>query len=470
MSDAIVPNLKQIAESLHIDYNANSPVSHFPATLKQVRDMYILAHPESIISKLPDSYDRLEYIQCSGTQHIDTGCYPTSSTKIVADFEASGVFSGYAGLFGSRQQQASKTFCVFLGSTDLIVQVGDVRSSSYKPPWSGANKRMQYILDRNTFTYGQQKITLPKVTYSGASTSSILILALKTGNAVDSRKVKGKLYSSRIYENDVLIRNFIPAKNKSTNQIGLYDNVNDVFYTNSGSGNFTAGPIITYSDNPSIYTRCLNNNQFTILRQNEIRYKELEYIQFNGNQFINTNVGSTNATRVLTKIFLDTNQPSAISDAVSIFGNRSTDSSRNFSLWKINKNAFRADYGNTRQYINLIPEGDFEIDFNKNIVNINDTQTILNSSLGEFSTNDLLRIASNYNRVADYSENLNDARRFSGKLYYFKIYNQNNLIRDFIPAKRVNDSAIGLYDNVENVFYLNEGSDSFGEGPEIGYI
>lgn len=470
MSDAIVPNLKQIAESLHIDYNANSPVSHFPATLKQVRDMYILAHPESIISKLPDSYDRLEYIQCSGTQHIDTGCYPTSSTKIVADFEASGVFSGYAALFGSKQQQASKTFCVFLGSTDLIVQIGDIGNSAYKPPWSGVNKRMEYILDRNTFTYGQQKITLPKVTYSGASTSSILILASKFGNTVDSRKVKGKLYSSRIYENDVLIRNFIPAKNKSTNQIGLYDNVNAVFYINSGSGKFTAGPIITYSDNPSIYTRCLNSNQFTILRQNEIRYKELEYIQFNGNQFINTNVGSTNATRVLTKIFLDTNQPSAISDAVSIFGNRSTDSSRNFSLWKINKNAFRADYGNTNKYIYLTPEGDFQIDFNQNIVKINNTQTVLNSSLGTFSTNDLLRIASNYSSDADVSENLNDTRRFSGKLYYFKIYNQNNLVRDFIPAKRINDSVIGLYDTVEKRFYLNEGSDSFGEGPEVGYI
>ena len=40
----------------------------------------------------------------------------------------------------------------------------------------------------------------------------------------------------------VLVRNFIPAKRNSDNVLGLYDLVNNVFYTNAGSGTFIAGP------------------------------------------------------------------------------------------------------------------------------------------------------------------------------------------------------------------------------------
>lgn len=43
-----------------------------------------------------------------------------------------------------------------------------------------------------------------------------------------------------------LVRNLIPAKN-SSGTLGLYDAVNNVFYTNAGTGIFTAGPIATTS-------------------------------------------------------------------------------------------------------------------------------------------------------------------------------------------------------------------------------
>lgn len=42
------------------------------------------------------------------------------------------------------------------------------------------------------------------------------------------------------------VRNFIPCKNIS-GILGLYDIVNNIFYTNAGTGTFTAGPIATAS-------------------------------------------------------------------------------------------------------------------------------------------------------------------------------------------------------------------------------
>lgn len=51
-----------------------------------------------------------------------------------------------------------------------------------------------------------------------------------------------KLYSFKIYDNGTLIRDFIPCYRVADNEVGLYDIVNNQFYTNQGTGSFTKGP------------------------------------------------------------------------------------------------------------------------------------------------------------------------------------------------------------------------------------
>ena len=67
-----------------------------------------------------------------------------------------------------------------------------------------------------------------------------------------------------------------------------------------------------------------------------------------------------------------------------------------------------------------------------------------------------------------YSATTTDNRRFKGRIYYFKIWNNNILIRDFIPALRNSDNVTGLYDLVNNEFYINAGTGTFITGPKIG--
>jgi hypothetical protein len=50
-----------------------------------------------------------------------------------------------------------------------------------------------------------------------------------------------KLGAFKIWDNGILIRNYIPCYRKSDNVIGLYDLVNNVFYTNAGTGTFLKG-------------------------------------------------------------------------------------------------------------------------------------------------------------------------------------------------------------------------------------
>ena len=52
---------------------------------------------------------------------------------------------------------------------------------------------------------------------------------MNTGGTVDTRRISGKLYGCKIYDNDKIVRDFIPCKN-SSGVIGLYDTVNSQFY------------------------------------------------------------------------------------------------------------------------------------------------------------------------------------------------------------------------------------------------
>jgi hypothetical protein len=48
-----------------------------------------------------------------------------------------------------------------------------------------------------------------------------------------------------MWENGNLIKSLIPARRISDNILGLYDIINNQFYTNAGSGEFIAGPTLT---------------------------------------------------------------------------------------------------------------------------------------------------------------------------------------------------------------------------------
>lgn len=59
----------------------------------------------------------------------------------------------------------------------------------------------------------------------------------------------GELYYLQIWEGKVKLYDFIPCYRKTDNVIGLYEQVNQVFYTNNGKGAFERGPDITINYN-----------------------------------------------------------------------------------------------------------------------------------------------------------------------------------------------------------------------------
>ena len=61
-----------------------------------------------------------------------------------------------------------------------------------------------------------------------------------------------KIYECKIWSGDTLVRHFKPAQDGSN--IGMYDEINGVFYVNAGTGSFVAGPAL------NIYTVQFNAN------------------------------------------------------------------------------------------------------------------------------------------------------------------------------------------------------------------
>ena len=59
------------------------------------------------------------------------------------------------------------------------------------------------------------------------------------------------------------------------------------------------------------------------------------------------------------------------------------------------------------------------------------------------------------------------ARYFRGRIEVFTIYENGLLKHELVPARRVSDGAVGMYDTVADAFLANSGTGSFKAGPEV---
>ena len=189
---------------------------------------------------LPSGFKKLEYIQSSGTQYIDTGFKPNNNTKVVIDFELTENTGKHQIIFGARSSSSFGQYVLgFTGHRSPAVWRSDFGSNqvtfSSNLTWSGNHNATK---NGNICTLDAESVTNTVSTFE--STANLFICAGNTGGSVDNY-TKAKVYFCKIYDNGTLVRDFIPCKNAS-GTIGLWDDVNSVFYQNAGSGTFTAGP------------------------------------------------------------------------------------------------------------------------------------------------------------------------------------------------------------------------------------
>ena len=189
---------------------------------------------------LPDGYTQLEYIQSSGSQYINTGFKPNQDTKIsiTVDFP----LSGTTWLYGGRTSVGSNSlgFLCESGSRYRFDYASSATALTVKP-----TGKFTIDSDKNKcYINGELVVT---ATYTKFASPVNMYIFNNNNNGSLSGGSSAKLYNCSIYDNGVLIRNFIPCKNAS-GTVGLYDSVNNQFYKNAGSGTFIAGPEIPLTE------------------------------------------------------------------------------------------------------------------------------------------------------------------------------------------------------------------------------
>ena len=228
------------------------------------------------IVALSEQYQQVEYIQSSGTQFIDTGYYWTNENikiffdgKVITNSSAQSLFgneeyttsSGNTRNFAGIPHGTSGSYSMYLGSgsqfgvsasvgtrfTLDIVTTTDKKLSVYKnnslvstSTYSGTvlTKQNAYLSSNVSTNVGNIFIFANHNSNRGASNGAIQIISAM------------QLYRFTMYDGGVLVRDFVPCYDKYYRisegfyKAGLCDVVNNKFYENAGSGNFTYGAVV----------------------------------------------------------------------------------------------------------------------------------------------------------------------------------------------------------------------------------
>lgn len=190
------------------------------------------------VGPLPEGYTEREYIHSSGTQYINSGYAPNQDTRIIIDAKINNVVTENLPLCGARRSSTASAFSIWISADAVNSQYGSVPYDT-NPISISYTQRLTYDFNRNVLTVGNQSATYQATMFSTGS--NLLLCSISTNGSADSRRVSAKIYSCQVYDNDNLIRDFIPCVN-SEGAVGLYDMVGAQFYGNAGSGTFTAGP------------------------------------------------------------------------------------------------------------------------------------------------------------------------------------------------------------------------------------
>ena len=181
--------------------------------------------------RLPSGYYELEYIEHpqSGTAYINTGFACKNTSRLVMDFYLPHIGGDYVTIFGGRDRQGSslRSFSFWC--------LGD--GTGFRSDYGGATVNIVMATNRGHFTVDKNKtnVTVTNVgtgevetatnkTATFTTNSYLYLMNLNSLNTTDNRAPFGmRLYTCQIYDNGTMVRDYVPAKRKSDNVVGLYD-------------------------------------------------------------------------------------------------------------------------------------------------------------------------------------------------------------------------------------------------------
>lgn len=179
---------------------------------------------------LPNYARRIEYLESTGTQWIDTGVAASGVLRVVADAQYLDLRST-PGLFGVV---TSLRF-------DLVVNGNNFK---WEPGYHNTYTSSTVAADSSRHTFDLSNrfvldgISLWVRDVAEFSAENVLIFALQRIGRIGNF-AKARLYSLQFLLSGVPVRSFVPCRVGSVGY--LWDEVTGAFFGNSGTGNFVLG-------------------------------------------------------------------------------------------------------------------------------------------------------------------------------------------------------------------------------------
>ncbi len=198
-------------------------------------------------------YTKVEYLESTGTQYIDTDYIPKINTKVELELNFSGNFknTGCTAIFGTynRLEDNYSAFTLNFG--------GELSQNLTLFPWvdkqygfGGINSFFDITSDilqnKNLIEFGSGIVKYGTVTREIVTKTTINSTTLRLfgyGHCSSTLTFDAYLmyvYSFKIYEGDILKRDYIPVID-STERPCLFDKVEKKCYYNQGTGEFLWG-------------------------------------------------------------------------------------------------------------------------------------------------------------------------------------------------------------------------------------
>ncbi len=192
---------------------------------------------EIVENALPSGYTELEYIRFDGSQYIITNYTMDQASNPKVELK---IKNKQGAAFGA-QNDNSRSIVDF--SSQLYCGAGANRLS-YTLPDDDAVHTLSGEYNTNTTVLSVYIDGVLQT--SGEQSGSFSTNRLSFGNingGTGGTRLSGDVYSFKVYQNNTLVLNLVPAQRNSDNVIGMYDTVSGQFFTNQGTGEFTAGPV-----------------------------------------------------------------------------------------------------------------------------------------------------------------------------------------------------------------------------------
>jgi len=404
-------------------------------------------------SLIDNNYQPLEYLEGDGACYFKTGyTFSQPNIRVLCKYRKSTSTAKCA--YGAAENTDPRMWHGTLYADDAYLGDGNAY-----PNIPGAGELdVDYVVD---FTFqndiatwiinGQECVYNGNNGWTGCDKEDYLF-AINRNNA-PVYVMTGRIYYHKMWDNGVLVRNYIPVRRKSDNALGMYDLVTKTFFDKKGAGTFTAGPAIT-----------LHKNYFLTKKANPSKlpdgYKRLADIINDGSaNYILTGVIPTENTGIRAVYEyhdVDGSTPACITGTYISSGKGTLFVSSVSGLISTATKALVSQRGKTLNSTDNIAaniEYTAEVNWlNSGLERLNDSSTTVGTDAANPTG---LRIFSRFN-----SGN-NTWAYGKAKIKSFQVSEGTKIIRDYIPAQRLSDGAVGMYERIDGRFYANNGSGTF---------